>query len=303
MNDPSNYHERILRVLVKLEQNLDSDLTLEELASWAHFSPYHFHRIFTTLVGEPVSTYMRRLRLERAASLLLHSTQSITEIARMSRYANPESFARAFAAMMGCSPSEFRTRLDQTRFSTDQTEDQIETRARQRLRPFGPQSIDAEIEERSSSIRVAFMRHVGPYENVGPTWGRLMQTMGPTIRPTTRYFGIGHDNPFVTEPARLRYDACITVADAFSESGDIGIQEILEGKHAVFLHRGPYHLFPATYEKIFGSWLPRSGFDPAQGPPVHEYLNRTGDCEPSDLRTRIHLPVFETSPPGDSKEL
>ena len=46
------YKERILRVLVHIQKNLDAELSLDNLAKIAHFSPYHFHRIFTGMVGE-----------------------------------------------------------------------------------------------------------------------------------------------------------------------------------------------------------------------------------------------------------
>jgi AraC family transcriptional regulator len=44
------YTERILRVLVFLRKNLDEELSLDEYARVAHFSPYHFHRIFRGMV-------------------------------------------------------------------------------------------------------------------------------------------------------------------------------------------------------------------------------------------------------------
>ena len=64
------YKERMLRVLVHIQQHLDEPLGLEELARIACFSQYHFHRIFRGMLGESVGEHIRRLRLERAASRL-----------------------------------------------------------------------------------------------------------------------------------------------------------------------------------------------------------------------------------------
>ena len=47
-----DYKQRILRVLVHVQQHLDDALDLDALAAVAHFSPYHFHRIFRGMVGE-----------------------------------------------------------------------------------------------------------------------------------------------------------------------------------------------------------------------------------------------------------
>mgnify|MGYP000458632448 FL=1 len=69
METPS-YQQRINLVLRHIEQNLDTRPDLDELARIACFSPYHFHRIFSALVGESVAAYKRRLLLERAAMQL-----------------------------------------------------------------------------------------------------------------------------------------------------------------------------------------------------------------------------------------
>ena len=78
-------------------------------AAVAHFSPYHFHRIFRGMVGESVKEHVRRLlRLERSAQRLRDSNDAILEIALDAGYESHESFTRAFRAMFGESPSEFR---------------------------------------------------------------------------------------------------------------------------------------------------------------------------------------------------
>src|SRR5215469_15718852 len=76
-----SYKERILRVLVYIQNHLDEAVSLEELAAIAHFSPYHFHRIFRGMVGESVMEHICRLRLERAAYRLKFGEQPVTRIA------------------------------------------------------------------------------------------------------------------------------------------------------------------------------------------------------------------------------
>lgn len=46
-----DYRQRMLRVLVHIEQHLDDSLALDDLAALAHFSPFHFHRIFRAMIG------------------------------------------------------------------------------------------------------------------------------------------------------------------------------------------------------------------------------------------------------------
>src|SRR5689334_2625363 len=58
------YKERMLRVLVHIQQNLDEPLELSALAKLASLSPFHFHHVFTGMLGESLASHVRRLRLE-----------------------------------------------------------------------------------------------------------------------------------------------------------------------------------------------------------------------------------------------
>ncbi len=108
-----DYQERILRVLVHLERHLDEPLQLEQLAALAGWSPCHFHRIFTGVVGETVADHVRRVRLERAAlAMRAHGARgaSVLRIALDAGYQDHSAFARAFRQRFGCTPSAWRRR-------------------------------------------------------------------------------------------------------------------------------------------------------------------------------------------------
>ena len=59
------YIRRVNIVIDFVEKNLDKDLSLEFLSDKAYFSPFHFHRIFSAIVGETVSSFINRKRIER----------------------------------------------------------------------------------------------------------------------------------------------------------------------------------------------------------------------------------------------
>ena len=70
MNDPNDYAKRVQRVVDYVAEHLDETLDLDALARVAHFSPYHFHRVYRGLLGETVNDTVRRLAvaaLERLA--------------------------------------------------------------------------------------------------------------------------------------------------------------------------------------------------------------------------------------------
>ena len=66
----SEYRSRMHRVLETIDRQLDLALDLETLAAEAHFSPFHFHRLFAAWMGETLGDYLRRRRVEVAAMRL-----------------------------------------------------------------------------------------------------------------------------------------------------------------------------------------------------------------------------------------
>jgi len=78
------------------------------LAAVAGFSVPHFHRIFTTHIGENISNYVRRVRLERAGRKLRLGAVDITEVVLAAGYDTHAAFGKAFKQQYGLSPSEFR---------------------------------------------------------------------------------------------------------------------------------------------------------------------------------------------------
>jgi len=85
--------------------------------------------------------------------------------------------------------------------------------------------------KRVNSLRVAFMRHVGPYSRVGATWDKLLPFLGKEglLGGNPMFIGLCHDDPEVTAPAKLRYDACVTVDQQFHGEGEVALQTIAGG--------------------------------------------------------------------------
>jgi AraC family transcriptional regulator len=100
--------ECIEQVLRYIREHIQEPLPREILADVAGFSVPHFHRVFTAQVGESAISYVRRLRLERAARKLRMGAVDITEVALAAGYDTHAAFGKAFKQQFGLSPSEFR---------------------------------------------------------------------------------------------------------------------------------------------------------------------------------------------------
>lgn len=287
------YKERILRVLVFIQQNLDYDLSTDQLAKVAYFSPYHFHRIFSGMVGESLKEHIRRLRLERAAMRLKHTDKSVLEIALEAGYETHEAFTRAFKAVSGCSPTRFRSSKNLL-FKTKPAA--VRYRNGGAIRDIklaiGGKAMQVEI-RRLEPMRVAFVRHLGPYSEVATAWDKVCARLGAEgmLGPDTKFIGVCYDDPDVTEPHKIRYDACVTVDDAFEAQGDIGVQTTGGGEYAVTTHIGPYSKLGETYAGLYGRWLAESGRELRSQPCLELYLNDPEGTDPEDLLTDIYAPL------------
>jgi AraC family transcriptional regulator len=274
-----DYQRRIVRALLYIQDHLDEEVTLECVAGVAAFSAFHFHRIFSAMVGESFGEHVRRLRLERAAQHLRRSGTPVTEIALAAGFDSHEAFTRAFRARFGVPPSEYRAAPEEGEIMNYQAPD------------YGP---PPEVEVREvPPTRIVFLRHVGPYAEVGGTWMRLMSWAGMRglLGPGMRMIGVVHDAPEITPPEKLRYDAAVAVSRPVEPQGEFGVTELAGGRYAVTMHRGPYENLSQTYRKLFGAWLPDSGHEVRDTPAFEEYLNSPQTAKPEDLLTRIWLPL------------
>jgi AraC family transcriptional regulator len=287
-----SYSERILRVLLHIQTHLDETLSLDDLARLAFFSPYHFHRIFRGMVGESVMEHIRRLRLERAAHRLQQTDDLVTLIAFDAGYETHEAFTRAFRAMFGQSPSGFRETRATARLSTARSAIHYGSGIDRFQTAEGDFTMDVRIEQ-VQPMRVAFIRQIGPYQQAPATWGKLMAWAGPRglLGPDTLYIGISHDDPSVTPPDKLRYDACIPVGPDVQAEGEVGVQEIAGGEYALTTHHGPYMKLDKTYAELCGQWLPGSGREPGSGPCFEIYRNWQDMPPEDDLLTDVYLPL------------
>jgi len=277
-NDSHGYPARIQRVVDYLAVHLDEALDLETLARVAHFSPYHFHRIYRGLLGETVNDTVRRLRLHRSAIDLLDRDLGIDRTARRAGYASQAAFTRAFRAEYGEPPARYRvarraTELDQER---NLTMYQVEILTLPKL-------------------RVAAIEHRGDYQLTGKAFERLMTVAATTglLTPDTRTIGIYRDDPVSVPQDELKSTACITVPDDWAPSGELTEAHIEGGRYARIVHTGPYTELKTAYDWLYQTWLPNSAEEPRNLPCLEEYLNNPRQVPVKDLETAVMMPLEE----------
>jgi len=224
------YNARIHRAQDFIERHLEQPLALEDIARAAHFSPFHFHRIYHAMTGETIYQFILRIRLERAASnLCQRPAEPVTNIVLDLGFSSSATFARAFKARFGLSASEYRRRHLRKNCKTQgkaskeaagdrsysaQVDFDIYPR-RIMMNSVKPHSINV---KELAARQVAYVRHVGSYAGDEALFGRLFSTVtnwagvrGILHRPDVEYLAIYHDDPEVTVPDQLRISVGVTV--------------------------------------------------------------------------------------------
>jgi len=93
---PATPFQRVLPILGFAAAHLDEDLSLGALAEQAGLSTFHLHRVFRTAAGETPKQYTLRLRLGRAAVMLVTGGESVLDIALACGFQSHEAFCRTF---------------------------------------------------------------------------------------------------------------------------------------------------------------------------------------------------------------
>jgi AraC family transcriptional regulator len=279
----THYRARIERVIKALSDEPEVPRSLDELARIAHFSRFHFHRIYRAMVGEGVIETARRLRLARAALFLATTDSPVTEIAMDSGYESVQTFSRAFRNLTNVSPREFRDRGMQLA--------QLVVGPRPIKR--GGSNMQVEIVERSL-IKAWTMRLRGAMtpENFKDTYARLWQWQldhgiaGRTREAIGIYYGdsAGGDSAF-------RYYAGVIWDESLKADGGIELLEVPGGKYASYRLVGSYHGIPSAFQRLYGEWLPKSGFVPDDRPALEIYRNNPFDTPANDLITDLLIPL------------
>jgi len=283
------YVARINRVMDYIDRHLDEPLNLKTLAAVADFSPFHFHRIFSAMVGETLNRFIQRIRVEKAAVLLVSDTRkTITDVAFDCGYSGSAALSRAFRETFDMSPRQWRTRsasqgskigqpVGKNRHIRNKKRKDIDISLRYHepghhnltwrihMTTTG-MNVNVEVKE-LEDLHVAYVRHIGPYKGdvalFKGLWQRLMTWAGPRglLRfPETQCLSVYHDDPNLTDESRLRTDVCISVPADTAADGEIGTMTVPGGTFAVAHFEIDAHQYEEAWNLVMGDWLPESGY-------------------------------------------
>ena len=288
--------------------HLDQPLNLSILAQAAHLSPYHFHRIFSLLVGETPADFVQRIRIEKAAYLLgEYKDISINEVAHKCGFGSGSVFSRIFRKHFGMKAKEFREVerailvKNGVRYSKN---GQLLSKNSQLSSACKPQLCDVELKQLTimstkveikdmPEMKVVYCRHMGQFNEIYKAYGKVMAWAGakgllnfPVAKTVTVY----HDDPSVTDIEKVRQDACVTVEGDVKVNGEIGKMTIPAGRYAV----GRFEIGVTEFEKAWNTmcmWFTESGYQPGEGCTYELYHNDHNEHPEKKFILDICIPV------------
>jgi len=292
--DPNAYawqlKERCLRVSDYVRRNLDAPLDLHSLAKVAHFSPFHFHRVFKSITGETLTRFVQRARLERAAYLMKASPgRKLDSIAVEVGFAAHSDFTRVFKKHYDVAPSAWdrKSRLDEVKISGSY---EVQMAAARADFPPGPVELISQ-----PARRLIYVRTPTPFLGAGlhQAYERLcdfLQARGVDLDAET-LVGWCWDNYETTPISAINYDLGFTVPGHVHAEGEFALQVFEAHRAATVQIDGPLASIAVGWVVLFDEWLPTSVYEPADLPSLKVFDERPDELGWEHYRLRCVLPV------------
>ncbi len=97
--------QSIQKAIEYMEEHVLEPINYEDVARHVYMSNYHFHRIFSMIVGMTANEYIRNRKLSMSGQEIIMSDIKVIDIAMKYGYESPESFTKAFSRFHGVTPN------------------------------------------------------------------------------------------------------------------------------------------------------------------------------------------------------
>ena len=280
----TKYARRMHRVINYIRHNLQADLSLATLAKVAHFSPFHFHRQFSSFAGVSTAYFVRILRLQQASlRLAFVPTMSLSDIAAEANYQSTEAFTRAFRRHHPQSPNAFRK---QPQWQPWQRENPLKIRenyVHQKVKIIN-----------FPTTKVAAVEYTGPEHRSLLATRKLIDWRRENRVPPSQgnTYGVHYSDPASTPPEEYRMDVCVSYEREIKPNNyDVVAKTIPGGRCATLRHFGSRNHIPGA-QFLYREWLPQSGEELRDFPIYFHYVNVGPDVMDANMVTDLYLPIL-----------
>jgi AraC family transcriptional regulator len=269
-----SYYINIQKAIDYIENNLDSNIELEQVAKIAGYSISHFYRVFGAIVGCSVKEYVRRRKLSNAVFSVVTTKRSITEIAFENGFESHEVFTRTFKLAYGAPPSSFRKGHAEP--SLFERVNLLSINKEGRVIILNPEIIC-----KDEKLLLGIARRINQSENikykllskVQREFMEKVSTIENRINGELYYAVYDYNTEDISkedDEINYTYFYCVEVSE-YKEILDGMVKKVIpQGKYAVFNYDTKENtlngekLIQPVYDYIDGIWLPNSGIELAE---------------------------------------
>ena len=249
-----DYLKYFEKAVMYIENNLHENITVNDVAKETGYSYYHLTRLFKSMFGESVGSYIKKRRLVSSTKELLYSDKKVIDIAIGSGFESSEAFSRAFKSIYKVSPIEYRkNRIDV--FVGKKKKLELDF-MRHLVGNITIKPVIKEIEK----IKVIGIKDKVILENnsLPDLWEKFRKVhhIVPNTLPSRRVFGICEaisEIHLVSESMEFNEIIGLEVNSYDVIPNSFVSKTIKEGKYAIFTHTGSLDNLDKTYEYIWGT--------------------------------------------------
>lgn len=236
-------------------------ITVEMIADHCCFSRYYFNRLFKSVIGESLYSFIKRLRIETAAfKLIKFPNLSITSVAAELGYSS-SNFTVLFKKYYGTSPSQFRLN---PQLPLEPTSRSVLKRI-QTLQKSKPLTLLKQMKQHISfetvpDIKIMYQRFKGNYKDLPEVWQSFCEKV-ETYFPDSplKFYGVSYDDPLIAGENKCLYDLCVQVTRPSKLAGT-NYKTIPGGVFLFYRFDDHVRNLNQIYNDLFAIWMPHKGY-------------------------------------------
>jgi AraC family transcriptional regulator len=251
-------HSKLANDLLNyINDHIQTDINLDELAYDLNVSKYHLHKVFKEQMGSNIYETIKSIRLQKASNLLITNKYStITEVANICGYSSQTSFIRAFKHRFNQTPKQWRQGGYKHYSNQILSASESASLSQADFSHLEPKVV------RTKRKKVYYIRQKGYDRRSFALWQKMIAWVYTNEIENYEQIGIYHDNPVITPLNQCQYVACIGVdEDIELKNTNLPTFDIFEGICAKFDIEGKYGDILKIIQWVYHHWLPDSGFE------------------------------------------
>lgn len=274
LENAMKYNIYIEKVMQKIENCLNEELSVEQLASIAKYSRSHFQELFRTYTGESVGNYVKRLRMEKSAFMLKYQYKKIIDVGIRTGFNNNTSFTRSFKSYYNISPLEFKQKFQNF-------EQKVE------CPDFTLITID--------DFKVFYIREFGDYNQSSYcALEKANKGFEHIFDDKTTFITSCYGEPDITlSPNKMRFDACIIyVPEKHSHIKNLPLLKVKGGTFAKFKYQSEsYDDFDKFYYQVYNTFFHKKDIQVSLKPAIQIVNNSFSDLLKDIVNIDLLIPL------------